>query len=955
MATRSPVGVPRLTRRSRILLVLGTAVLLTLILGGRAIGTYVDWLWYGEVEARRVFTTRLLTQGGLFLVVGTLVGALVWLSLWVAYRSRPVFVPVTSEIDPLERYRLTVAARVRLFGIGIPAFIGLIAGMTAAGEWETVRLFFAGGDFGRTDPEFGIDVGFYVFQLPFYNWLLGWIFVTIVLSFIAAAVTHYLFGGIRLGGRGSQFTSAAKVQLAVAAGLFVLFKAVEYFLGRYNLLFSDRNAGVFYGATYTDLNALMPAKLILMSIAVLCAIAFFVGAVLRNLQIPGIALVLLLVAGILVGWIWPAVLEQFSVKPNAIAREALSIERNMEATRYAYGLTGDKVEYIDYEGAATVTAEEAADDDATMPNVRLLDPTVLPETFTQQQQRRNFYGFASPLDVDRYAIGGRTQDYVVALREINTDGLAEQQRNWINRHLVYTHGNGFVAAPANTVQAVEGESGQGGYPIYTVSDTTNDGQGKIPVEQPRIYFGELMTDYAIVGNPQTADYRGEYTSENENYRYTGVGGVPVNSFFHRLVFAAHEGNREILFSAAIGEGSKIIYNRDPRQRVEKKAPWLTVDGDAYPAVVDGRIKWIVDAYTTTDDFPYAERTQLGEAIQTTLRTGQTLPQESISYIRNSVKATVDAYDGTVTLYSMDDDEPLLKAWREIFPGIVEPESEISDELRAHFRYPRDMFNVQRQLLTRYHVEDPATFYTNDARWDVPADPTEERSDAKQPPYYIMAADPRDPDSAEPQFQLTSVLTPYRRQFMAAFVQASSEPETYGQITVRRLPGGTQTRGPQQVQNDFRSNAEVGREINILEQRSRVIFGNLLTLPVKDGLIYVEPVYIQRQGQESAFPQLNRVLVYHDGRVGYAPNLPLALEQVLGEGAGKAAEDQPPGGDSPEKPAEPPATGDRSEAAEAMQDAYAKFREARRQGDYQKEADALEELEEAWRKYNEAGG
>lgn len=974
MATRPPVSMPKLTRRSRILLVVGGLALLALLLGSRVVGTYVNWLWYREVEATNVYSTMVLTRVTLFFIVGIVVAGAVAASLAIAYRNRPVFVPVASEDDPLARYRSTVVARVRLFGIGIPALIGLIAGATAQADWRIVQLFLNGGDFGRADPEFGNDAGFYVFDLPFYNWLIGWGFVVFGLAFVAAAATHYLFGGIRVAGRGGQFTTAARVQLAVLAGVFILVKAVDYFFDRYNVLLDGRS-DLFTGASYTDLNAVMPAKLILMSIAVFCAIAFFAAVVLRNLLLPAIALVLLIVSGILVGSAWPALLERFSVSPNAIQKEAQSIERNMAETKYAYGLTEQDVKYIDYEGSAEVTAEEAANDKATMPNVRLLDPTLLNRTFTQQQQRRNFYGFPEQLDIDRYTIDGKKRDYIVALREIDTSALAENQQNWISKHLVFTHGNGFIAAPANTVQAAaEQAGGQGGYPQYEVSDTTT--QGDIEVDEPRVYYGELNTDYSIVGSPseESGEYRGEYDTATETHRYQGEGGVPIDNVFDRAVFALHHSERNFLFSDVIGEGSKIMYNRDPKERVEKKAPWLTVDGDPYPAVVDGKIKWIVDGYTTTKNFPYAQKTQLGEAIETTRSGLPRIADTQISYIRNSVKATVDAYDGTVDLYEFDEQDPMLKAWRNIFPGIVKPKSEISDELAEHFRYPEDLFKVQRELLAKYHVTDPGTFFSNEDRWSVPSDPTVQGAggDANQPPYYILAADPQKPTAAEPQFQLTSVLTPFRRQFMSAFVSASSDPENYGTITVRRLPGETQTRGPQLVQNDFLSSSEVSREINILtQQNTRVRYGNLLTLPVAEGLIYVEPVYIERTGQESSFPQLNRVLVYHGGRVGYDSTLKGALEQVLGEGAGESATEQVEGDPSiegdgqppeqpdqeePEAPAEPSggdANAQMEEAAEEMQQAAEDLFEARREGDYKAEAEALEDLEAARDKYNNA--
>ncbi|NIJ13852.1 hypothetical protein FHU38_004196 [Saccharomonospora amisosensis] len=970
MATRPPVSLPKLSRRARVLLILAAAIILLLLLGARLLDTYVDWLWFGEVGAREVFSTVLLTRVVLFLVTGILVGGTLALSLWIAYRTRPVFVPVSGADDPLARYRSLVVARTRLFGIGIPVVAGLIAGASGQGDWQIIQLYLNGTSFNRTDPQFGHDIGFYVFQLPFYGWLLGWLFVAIVVAFIGALLAHYLFGGIRLAGRGGQISGPARVQLSVLIGVFVLFKAAEYFLDRYDLLLSGRNEPLFTGATYTDLNAVLPAKLILLSISILCAIAFFVGAFLRNIQLPAIALVLLILSGIIIGVAWPAVLEQFSVRPNANEKEAESISRNMEATRLAYGL--DDVQYQDYSGASEASPAEVRNEQGTIPNIRLLDPNVLSPTFTQRVGRENFYGFPDKLDIDRYTVDGERQAYIVAAKEINTNGLRENQQTWINRHLVYTHGNGFVAAPANTIdRALEDANSDGGYPLARTSDTQNPQGAGIKVEEPRVYFGELATDYAIVGG-QEGQAPGEYdTATDRSYLYNGRGGVPIDNWLNRLVFAAQYGERNILFSDAISDGSKIMYNRDPRDRVEKIAPWLTVDGDPYPAVIDGRIKWIVDGYTTLNNYPYAQRTSLGTATQDSLTGVARQEDNRINYIRNSVKATVDAFDGTVTLYSMDDNEPVLKAWRNVFPGIVKPSSEVTPELREHFRYPEDIFKVQRELLTKYHVRNPQEFYSTQTFWNVPQDPTQEggldpNSDtAKQPAYYLLA---QAPGQNDPRFQLTSALTPLARQYLAAWATVSSDPEDYGRITVLRLPtgGGQQLEGPVQVQNAFQSNPKFTQDRTLLGNQSvDIIYGNLLTLPVAGGFLYVEPVYIQQRNAQS-YPQLARVLVSFGGRIGVASTLNGALDEVFGEGSGDAATGPAQGG-TPEQPEEtsPPPTQQQQlpdsgganpeldQAVADIQTALEKLRAAQRSGDFNAQGEALAELDAAAQRYEQA--
>ena len=965
MATRPPVSLPKLSRRSRILLIIAAVVVLALLLGARFLDTYVSWLWFGEVGARNVFSTILVTRIILFFAVGLLVGGALAVSLMIAYRTRPVFVPVSGADDPLARYRSAIVGRIRLVGIGIPLLTGLIAGATAQADWQVVQLFLNGTPFGQKDAEFGHDIGFYAFDLPFYNWLLGWLFIAVVISFIGALIAHYIFGGIRLAGKGGQLAGPARVQLSVTVGIFVLLKAVEYFFDRYNLLLSDRNP-LFTGATYTDLNAVLPAKLILLCISVICAIAFFAGAFLRNIQLPAISLVLMILSSVLIGAAWPAVLEQFSVRPNANEKEAASIQRNMDATRQAFGLTN--VQYQDYSGKSEATSADVKADTGTIPNIRLLDPNVLSDTFTQRVGRENFYGFPAKLDIDRYNVNGTTQDYIVAAKEIKTEGLTGNQTSWINRHMVYTHGNGFVAAPANTIdRAVEGQNSDGGYPIATTSDTQNPKGAGIQVDEPRIYYGELSSsaDYAIVGGT-LGKAPGEYdTATDRSYLYKGSGGVTIGNLFNRLVFAAEYGERNILFSDAIGDDSKIMYNRDPRDRVSKVAPWLTVDGDPYPAVVDGKIQWIIDGYTTINNYPYAQQTQLGEATNDSLTGVARQANSSINYIRNSVKATVDAFNGTVTLYSIDDKEPVLNAWEKVFPGLVKPSSEISPDLRAHFRYPEDLFKVQRELLAKYHVNDPQEFYAQQAFWSVPQDPTQEGGAnanaagvANQPGYYVLADAPGENKTT---FQLTSPLTGLQRQYLAAWVSVSSDPGDYGAMRVLRLPtaaaGASQVDGPVQVQNRFQSDPNFAQQRTFYTNQSvNIIFGNLITLPVAGGFLYVEPMYIRQRNQNS-YPQLARVLVAFGPKIGFSATLQGALDQVFGAGTGETpSTSAPPATPGAPTTTTPPPTGTvgsnpaLDKAANDIQAAIDKYKAALQSGNFTDQGAALQALDAATKAY-----
>src|SRR3954463_12557030 len=896
---RPPVPVPTLSRRAK--LVLGAvAVLLVLF---TAIGTltniYVDYLWFDETRYTEVFWTELQTRVLLFAVAGVATGGLVATAIYLAYRFRPAFRPMSLEQQNLERYRQSLEPRRGVVLTAVAVVLGLFAGFTAQGSWQTWLTFRNSTDFGRTDPQFGIDLSFFVFDYPFYRLALGFAFAITLLALIGSVLTHYVFGGLRLQTPGQKLTSAARVQLSVLLGVFVALKAVAYWLGRYGLGYSDRGQG-FPGGASPDVNALLVPKTILVFVAVVCAIAFFANIVVRNFLLPAAALVLLLISSLIIGVAYPAIVQQFVVKPSADQKEAPYIKRAITSTLAAYDLSD--IQYVNYAqnttGATVDTGpalSELRNDSQTIPNARLLDPNVLSATFTARQQIRNVYGFAPKLDIDRYTVNGQPRDYVVAARELDSANLSENRASWITRHPVYTQGKGFGAAPANEVVAGQ----EGGEPNFTTKDLPTT--GNIDVEQPRIYYGELIQQngqdvYSVVGAPQDSaprefDRPEDGSDEGQiNNTYSGKGGVEIGSFFRQLTFAIYYRERNFLLSGAVNDASKVLYVRDPRDRVEKAAPFLEVDGDPYPAVINGRVTWILDGYTTSDKYPYAELTSLGE-VATDALTGQgttALPDEQVNYIRNSVKATVDATDGTVTLYEWDEHDPVLQTFMKAFPGVVKQRSTVSDELADHVRYPEDLFKVQREILTRYHVSDPGDFYNQNDRWQVSADPTQgNQSSQDQPPYYILAKRPTE-DAAS--FQLTSALNAFDRENLSAFISASSDPDNYGSLQVLRLPGNTPFQGPRQVQQSFNTDDDIARDLNLFRgSDSQPVFGNLLTLPVGDnGLLYVEPLYVEGTG-ETSFPLLRKVLVNYSGRVGYADTLGEALDEVFGAGAGDAAD------------------------------------------------------------------
>src|SRR6476661_2263713 len=913
---RPAAKMPKLTRRSRILITVALAVVLLLLIGPRLVDAYVDWLWFGELGYRSVFTTQLVTKLVVFLVVWALVGGIIFGPLALAYRTRPVFVPTNGPNDPVARYRTAVMARLKLVGIGVPAVIGFFAGIVAQTYWERIQLFLHGGSFGIKDPQFGMDLGFYAFELPFYQLLIGYLFVATFLALIANLLGHYLFGGIRLSGRTGALSRSARIQLISLVGTLVVLKAIAYWFDRYELLSHTRSGKPFTGAGYTDINAVLPAKLILLAIALICAVAVFSAIVLRDLRIPAIGVVLLLLSSLIVGAGWPLVVEQISVKPNAAQKESEYISRSITATRQAYGLTPDIVTYRDYSGNAQTNAQQVAADRATTSNIRLLDPTIVSPAFTQFQQGKNFYYFPDQLSIDRYnGPDGNLRDYVVAARELNPDRLIDNQRDWINRHFVYTHGNGFIASPANTVRGIANDPNQnGGYPEFLASVVGANGSvispGPAPLDQPRVYFGPVMAsavaDYAIVGkNGNDREYDYETNTETKNYTYSGKGGVPIGNWLNRAVFAAKFSERKLVFPSPIGPDSKILFNRDPSERVEAVAPWLTTDTSVYPAIVNKKMVWIVDGYTTLDNYPYSQLTTLSSATADSneVAFNRLAPDKQVSYIRNSVKATVDAYDGTVTLYAQDESDPVLQAWMKIFPGVVKPKSEITPELQSHLRYPEDLFKVQRALLAKYHVDDPVTFFSTSDFWDVPLDPNPTAS-SFQPPYYIVAKDIANNDNSA-SFQLTSAMNRFQRDFLAAYISASSDPDTYGKITVLTIPG--QVNGPKLANNAITTDTAVSQDLGVIgrDNQNRIRWGNLLTLPVAEGgLLYVEPVYASPGASDAAssYPRLIRVAMMYEDRVGYGPTVRDALTELFGQGADATATGpapaNPPSGQAP---------------------------------------------------------
>ena len=864
-----------LPRWSRYVLPVLAAVVALIVLVAVAAGVWTDFLWFRSVRYTSVFGTTYGVKWALFAITAVFMMAVIGVNIRIAYRLRPTHRPASAEQQGLEAYRTVIDPHRKLLVWVVLGLIGLISGLAAAGDWRIWLLFANRTSFGIKDPQFHLDISFFVFDYPFIRMVLSFLFAAILLSLIAATVVHYLYGGLRLQVKGERATQGARVHLFVLVGIFVLLKAVAYWVDRYGIDFSQRGV-VQTGASYTDVNAVLPAKTVLAVIAVICAALFFAGAIRRNSMLPAVGFGLLVLSAIIIGGVYPAIVQQFVVKPNELAKEGPYLSREIHSTRVAYGLT--HVQVTPYSAVSSEPTSELAGQAAALPDVRQLDPGVVSAAFQQLQQVKGYYKFPGVLSVDRYLVPGSSvpEDMVVGVRDMS--GPPAGQNNWINSHLVYTHGFGFVAAAANAAAS-------GGSPSFTESDIPPSGE--LDVRQPRVYFGGQETSYAIVGGHQLElDYPNSSASGQANTTYTGGGGVPVGSLLNRLLYAIKFRELNILLSGAIDGNSKIMYIRDPLSRVAKVAPFLTLDGNTYPVVVGGQIYWVVDAYTTTDNYPYSQRLSLAQASSNSYSPGGSAvgPGDQVNYIRNSVKAVVNAYTGAVTLYQWGGNDPVLNAWKKAFPGVIKPESAIPEGLLPHLRYPPVLFEVQRQILAQYHVTQAPEFYGGQNFWAVPTDPSGTSPNASsQPPYYLTMTMPGQP---QPEFSLTTSLTPRGRANMAAFMEVDSNPQSagYGTIRVLQLPQDTTIRGPQQVQNDFESNATVASALTLLRQGgSRVTQGNLITLPVGGGLVYFEPVYVSQaaSGSSGSYPTLQGMLAYYDGQVGYGPTLTAALAQVFG--------------------------------------------------------------------------
>jgi uncharacterized protein len=900
------------------------AALLLAFLALAAVGSvsrfYTDLLWFQEIDKAGLFWGMLRTKAVIGLLAGLGTAAIVGVNLWIVERLAPRYGLTVVARPQVERARAVLSPYLRPLRIGIAAFLGLVVGLQASGLWQTFLLWRNRVPFGQRDALFHRDVSFYMFELPFMRSVFGWLFTTLVLTTILVAAGHYVLGGIRPQAETNRVAAQAQSHLSVLLGLIVALKAWGYWLDKYQLLFSPR--GVVAGASYTDVKAQLPALEFLFWVALICALMFFIGARRGGLLIPLISIVLLVGVSLIMGGIIPAIFQRFRVEPQELVRERPYIEHNIDATRKSFNLSDVKIK--PFPASDDLTAQGLNANRPTLDNIRLWDPEVLRPGVRNLQAIAQYYNFTD-VDVDRYPIGKDQRQVMISVRDVDPNGLASSARTWQNLHLAYTHGYGMVAVQVNTAD-------EGGQPDFIVKGF-NPENPAIKLDQPRVYFGEPPPNAPefVVANSAQGEYDAPSLSGETNklFSYKGQGGVQLSDIGRRLAFAVRFRDINLLISGNVKSDSRLMFNRDIRDRVEKAAPFLQWDGDPYAVVVDGQLKYVRDGYTTSSNYPYAQRIDLADAARRN-EIGSRGVEGIGNYIRNSVKAVVDAYTGEVTLYAFDEQDPVLAAWRKAFPNLFAPASAIPDSLRSHLRYPEDLFSIQTWIYASYHIGNPDDFYSKEDFWALPDDRSGEirrqedtgglaaATSVKARPYYLLT---KLPEGTAPEFVLVMPFTPNGKENMVSYLAAQSDKDAYGKLTLFSLDRSRTILGPTQVNARILATPTISGQLTVLNQQgSRVILSNLLVVPVDESLLYVQPIFVQGSAPNS-FPLLQKVAVFYNNQVGYADTLSDAILEVVG---GQPV--QPPPDDGSVQPTPPPSGGD-SDVQALLRQADTEYKQA----------------------------
>jgi len=886
-----------------------------LALVGQTVPLYTDWLWFQEVGYARVFVTILSLRGWLFIGVGLGTFLFLYLNLTLAARTaRPdalweledqLGLPSRAVLEPLIRRLL----------LPVLAVVSFFSGVSASGNWETVLEYFNATPFDTTDPLFNRDLSFYVFTLPFWRLLYGWAMLLLTATMGLGLALYVLQRSLVLTARGPRLAAGARTHLLLLGTALLGFKAWGFWLDRFDLLFSPR--GVVFGASYSDVNASLPVLGILAALALLCA-----AACLFQVWRPGwrfLAAGLVVLAAMWVGGLgaYPALLQRFRVTPNELVAEGPYIINNIRMTRKAFGL--DRIEEKDFPAEENLTAAALERNNPTIKNIRLWDHRPLLVTFGQLQEIRTYYKFTD-VDNDRYLIGGEYRQIMLSPRELSYRHLPS--RIWINEHLTYTHGYGVIVGPVNRISPE-------GLPEFFVKDIPPVATGFPKITRPEIYYGEISNDYVFV---RTKSQELDYPAGDQNVytRYAGRGGIPMASFLTKLAFAIRFGEIKIVLSDDLTGESRIMIHREVAKRVRQIAPFLRFDRDPYLVITDdGRLVWMIDGYTASDRYPYSQPVRdLG------------------NYIRNSVKATVDAYHGTVTFYLADPADPIIRTYARAFPGLFKPLGDMPADLQRHIRYPEDLFSIQAKMYATYHMEDPQVFYNKEDLWAIPRRTVEGRDREMEPYYTIM----RLPGEKKEEFILLTLFNPSRRDNMIAWLAARTDPPNYGRLIVYNFPKAKLVYGPRQIDARIDQEPTISQQLSLWNQRgSTTIRGSLLAIPIDQSLIYVQPLYLAA-AEQGALPELRRVFVAYGNQIAMEPTLEQSLQRIFG---GRARVED---GTRPAAGAAPPVVGDALRGvAQRAWEAWSRAQEALRRGDWSAYGEEQRRLEQALREFRERSG
>ncbi|MDO8736829.1 MAG: UPF0182 family protein [Thermoleophilia bacterium] len=838
-------------------------VIITLFFLGRGVYLYTEWLWFGEVGFTSVFWKIITAQLGLGLAAGAVFFLCVYGNIMLARRLAPRF-QVGPGADVIERASIPD----RLVKIMIPLLLvlpTLIAASAVGASWEEFLKFFNATDFGITDPVFGRDVSFFVFILPFLRTLQSFVWWTLIFTLLATAGIHFFDYAISWSEDKVVFAPHVKAHLSVIMGLMMLTLGAGYLLKGYVLMFSPR--GVVFGASYTDVHAQLPVYKFLAAVAVVAAVLFLVNIYFRGWKLPIIAIGIIILTAIFAGKIYPFIVQQYQVAPNELAKEETYIKYNIDFTRKAFDL--DPIQDQAFAAVDDLTAADLQANSATANNIRLWEPRTLGQTYNQIQVIRPYYSFID-VDVDRYMIDGRLQQVMLSPRELKSGALSAAAQTWQNEHLVFTHGYGLAMSP------VAQSTAEGLPQLYIKDIPPQVTYPELNVTNPAIYYGEQPNEYIVVkSTTQEFDYpKGD---DNVYTTYEGNGGVDVTTLWHRLAFSWRFASLKLLVSDAVAGESRIMIHRNISERIENIAPFLEYDRDPYMVMVDGRLFWIQDAYTTSSNYPYSQPSAEGAS-------------EGFNYIRNSVKVVQDAYNGDVVFYVNDPDDPVVQTWGKIFPDLFTPGDQMPDELRKHLRYPEDLFRAQAEMYATFHMTDPRVYYNKEDLWSISKTTMDNRQVSMDPYYVIM----RLPDQKSEEFMLLLPFSPNGRDNMIAWMAAKSDPGTYGERLVYKFPKDKLIYGPTQIQARFNQDPAISGQITLWNQSgSQVSYGNLLVIPVNDSLIYVEPLYLKASNGQ--IPELKRVLVSYGGRVAMEDDLSKALQKIFATSFTGLPEKTPSGG------------------------------------------------------------